>query len=206
MYDYLIGTVTFLEDDHLILEVQGVGYRVHATHNVIVKATGETGLFKVFVSHYVREETEKLFGFAGREERAFFEWLGTLSGIGPKTALGIMNAASLEELLHHAGRDNAAFFQKIPGIGKKTAEKMVVDLKNQKRFSIREMQMERLTGHISLFDDAFSALEKLGFKEIEIKTSLKKLLEAAPPSLSLQELIRSSLQTLTRVNITGYER
>lgn len=202
MYDYLIGVITHQDEHTLTLEAGGIGFRLYCPLSCLKSIENATGLIKLFTYHYLREDQEKLFGFMSREERNFFEWMSSISGIGPKTALGILSAGTLEKILLAAQQENPSFFQKISGIGKKMAEKIVVELKNQKKFTISGHLTKNSQQH-SYYQDAFHALETLGFKEKEIEECLHEVLfnRLEPPSL--QTVIRTSLQMLTRGKIAA---
>jgi Holliday junction DNA helicase RuvA len=126
----LRGTSGGVMPEGLVLDVNGVGYLVAATPSVVRKA--ETG-GEVTVETYlhVREDAMQLYGFADRAERELFTQLLTVNGIGPKVALAIVSGSPAEELRRAIVREDAARFQAIPGIGKKTAERIVLELKEK---------------------------------------------------------------------------
>lgn len=126
----LRGAPVAVLEDGLVLDVGGVGYRVLATRSAIRKAEGAAEV--VVETHlHVREDTLQLYGFAAADERALFEELLTVTGIGPKVALGIVSAYGPADLRRAIARGDAALFQSIPGIGRKLAQRVVLELRER---------------------------------------------------------------------------
>jgi Holliday junction DNA helicase RuvA len=129
MIDYLRGTVAHIEEEWIVVDVAGVGYRVFTPNPYAFAASGEP--VTVYTHHYVREDAALLFGFATREEQRLFRALLEVSGIGPKVALGVLAGAKPEAIAAAIRQENIAFLTKLPGIGRKTAQRMVLDLKDK---------------------------------------------------------------------------
>src|SRR5665213_3382390 len=131
MIGYLEGTIRAVRENHCILVVQnGVGYKVFATKETLTRTSVDSKV--AFWTHLaVREGILDLYGFPAEEELASFELLLTVSGIGPKSALGILDIASSETLRSAIASGNAAYLTNVSGIGKKTAEKIVLELKDK---------------------------------------------------------------------------
>jgi Holliday junction DNA helicase RuvA len=130
MIAYLEGTVRALRDNHCILLVGGVGYKVFATKETVARLTLE-GNASFWIHHAIREDALDLFGFPAQEELSLFQLLLTVSGIGPKSALGILDIASSDTLRSAIASGNAGYLTNVSGIGKKTAEKIVLELKDK---------------------------------------------------------------------------
>src|SRR5579875_798649 len=126
----LRGTPAASTPDGLVLDVNGVGYLVHATPSVLRRAEGG-GELSVETYLHVREDALQLYGFADRAERELFVQLLAVSGIGPKVALSVVSGSPVDELRRAIARGDSARFQAIPGIGKKTAERIVLELKEK---------------------------------------------------------------------------
>jgi Holliday junction DNA helicase RuvA len=170
----------------LILDVNGVGYLVHATPRALAKADGAELTVETYL--HVREDALSLYGFADGEERELFIQLLSVSGIGPKVALAIVSGSAPAELKRAIAREDTARFQAIPGIGKKTAQRVVLELK------------EKLTGSELVpigekdGDDAHlvarEALVELGYSLVEAEQALARIDPELPP----EERVRLALK------------
>lgn len=129
MIDFLKGTVAYVELEYIVLDVQDVGYRVFAANPYAFAVKGEK--ITVYIHHHVREDAELLFGFATREEQGLFRKLIEVSGIGPRVALGILGGGRPQAVIAAIQQEDIAFLVRLPGIGKKTAQRMILDLKEK---------------------------------------------------------------------------
>jgi Holliday junction DNA helicase RuvA len=172
--------------DGLILDVGGVGYLVHATPAAVRK--GESA-DEITVDTYlhVREDAMQLYGFADREERELFVQLLSVSGIGPKVALAIVSGSPAAELRRAIVREDAARFQAIPGVGKKTAERIVLDLKDKLGDPALAPSVETADEHVVARD----ALVELGWALIDAERALADVDDNLPP----EERVRLALKT-----------
>ena len=131
MIDFLRGKVALRESDYAVLDVNGVGYRVFCP-NPYALSHKENEDVTMFIHYHVREDAHLLFGFITRDEQSLFRLLLDVSGIGPKVALGILAAGGRPEAVILAiSQENLAFLTKLPGIGKKTAQRIILDLKDK---------------------------------------------------------------------------
>ena len=130
MIGYIEGTVKAARDAHLIVLTGGVGYKVGVLKETVLR-TAVGSPVSLWIYTAVREDAFDLYGFAHEEELRFFELLLTVSGIGPKSALGILDIASVETLRSAISAANAGYLTSVSGIGKKTAEKIVLELKDK---------------------------------------------------------------------------
>ncbi|MCE9643841.1 Holliday junction branch migration protein RuvA [Candidatus Parcubacteria bacterium] len=187
MIGYLRGSVLSLEEKSLLLEVGGVGYRIFAAQDTLSKIKKE-GAEEVALFTYlaVREDALDLFGFFSKEELRFFEQLISVSGIGPKSALGILSSTSVERLSSAIASGDTGYLTKISGIGRKTAEKIVLELREKMGV------IEESTG-LREETDALDALRSLGYGEREIRDALKK----SAPGATTKERIREALKALS---------
>lgn len=199
MYEYLTGLVTMVEPRYIVIDVNGIGYRLlvanpyryHVDHKKVVK---------VFVYQAVRDDDISLFGFNDQDEKNLFLQLINVSGIGPKSALAILANPDHEELINAIANDDVKYLTKFPGIGKKTASQICLDLKDKisnltanetdllKPLSVTETSVNRD------LNDALEALTALGYKEREVKR-IKKELEKEEP-VSTEEYLRHALRLL----------
>ena len=161
----------------LVLDVGGVGYLVAATPSAVRKADGVDELVIETYLH-VREDAMQLYGFADRAERELFIQLLTVNGIGPKVALAIVSGSPAEELRRAIVREDIARFQAIPGIGKKTAERIVLELKEKLGAGVTELTTTPSgDSHIVARD----ALVELGYTLIDAERALADTDPALPP-------------------------
>lgn len=175
--------------DWLVLDVGGVGYRLHATPRAIRKAEAASEV--ALETHlHVREDALQLFGFADAGERELFELLLGVNGVGPKVALAIVSGYTPDELRRAIVREDAALFETIPGIGRKTAQRVCLELKEK----IAPLAAVAPPGEAPAADDqhlvAREALVELGYSVAEAE----KRLAATDPELPAPERVRQALR------------
>ncbi|MFA5840957.1 MAG: Holliday junction branch migration protein RuvA [Candidatus Paceibacterota bacterium] len=180
------GKIILKTDKFLIVETGGVGYKISASPDTLskVKKVGDEIMLSIHTR--VREDALDLYGFLDREELEFFEMLINVSGIGPRSALAILGIASIETLKKAIGTGDVSYLTKISGIGKKTAEKIVIELRDK----IGEDK-----GESSLKEelDALEALKSLGYSQNEAREALKK----CSPDATMNTRIREALKILS---------
>ena len=172
MISRLTGLIAHIDPKYIVLDVQGVGYKVFTTVDIMNKLgkTNEPATFWTYLA--VRENALDLYGFSSLSELNFFELLITISGIGPKTALGILNAAPVGTLLTAVQTSETSHLTKISGIGKKVAEKIVLELKDKvEKFTHTEESKSAMKND----SDALEALKSLGYSQNEARDVLKEL-------------------------------
>ena len=192
MIAYIRGTLTEKEPTRAVLEAAGVGYEILipvSTYERLPR-TGEEA--KLLVSHCVREDDELLFGFATADEKDLFGKLTAVSGVGPKIALAILSGSSVGELaLAIAGGDHKRLAA-IKGVGKKTAEKICVELKDKvDAFALRGKTGAAATS--PAIADAVTALRALGFNEETSSKMVAEVLAADPDASDVEQIIRKAL-------------
>lgn len=193
MISHLIGTVAFSGDKFAVLDVSGVGYRVNTTLESVRMAGKGSGSVQFFTHLAVRENAMDMYGFLSRAELEFFELLITVSGIGPKTALGIMNVAPLETLYAGISAGDASYLTKVSGVGAKNAQKIVLELKD--KLGTRGMTGESgLSQGLKEESEVLEALQALGYSLAEAREALKEIPEKTEKSA--QEKIRAALKIL----------
>lgn len=166
------GTVAFIGENHLVISVGGVGLRVFVPRNIL-EDVGGVGRRLTLQTHLIVRETElALYGFAGDEDRALFDMLLGVSGVGPKVALGILSTLSPELFKNAVLREEPAVLQRVPGIGKKTAERILFQLRDKLDFSTTA----GVVAMVSDVDaDVIEMLTGLGFSIVEAQTALQRL-------------------------------
>jgi holliday junction DNA helicase RuvA len=185
----LRGRAVGYDAEGLVLDVGGVGYRVLATPAAVRKA--EAGEEVALETHlHVREDALVLFGFAGSDERVLFERLLAVSGVGPKVALAIVSAYSPAELRRAIVREDTALFESIPGIGKKTAQRVVLELREKVAAidAVSEPHLGAGDGHVVARD----ALLELGYTVAEAEERLADVDPDLPPSERVRLALRAA--------------
>lgn len=182
----LRGRVAARGTDHVVVEVGGVSYKV------FVPRQPERDDVVLHTHHVVREDGQFLFGFATREELALFELLITVNGVGPRAALSLLSVSRPADLAGAIAAGDVAAIARAPGVGKKTAERLVVDLRGR----VAKMAGEDLAGAPPIEDDAAAALVALGYTPAEAAAALRGV---APASrASTEERVRSALRAASR--------
>ncbi len=193
MIGHLRGKVIFLSDDTCILDVGGVGYRVFLTREAREKLhINADASFFIYTS--VREDAIQLFAFPTHEEYEVFLKLLTVSGIGPKVAMGIVSAISTSSLIQAVQQKNAAMLTKLPGIGKKSAERIILELKDKfpKEISGSPAQDEVTLAPLDTLSETEEALRSLGYTPAEIASALTKLKQTDDAA----EMLKAALRVL----------
>ena len=184
----LSGTVRHKDLNHLIIDISGVGYKVAVPTDTALEATLSQPIF-LWTYLAVRENSLDLFGFIEKETLSIFELLITISGIGPKTALGILNVASPATLKQAVATGDTSYLTRVSGIGKKNAEKIVLELKDKLKISKEEMHVDaRSEG------DALEALISLGYSERNAREALKKV---PKETTGASERVKAALKILS---------
>ncbi|MDH6363767.1 Holliday junction DNA helicase RuvA [Enterococcus sp. PF1-24] len=199
MYEYLIGTITYVSPLYLVLECQGIGYQI-AMGNPYRYSSKINQEVKIYLHQVVREDAQLLYGFNNLEEKQLFLKLISVSGIGPKSALAIMANDDHSGLIKAIETDQITYLTKFPGVGKKTAQQMVLDLKGKLGELVGDMPLltaaAELTGENSALADALAALSALGYGDKEIKRVKKELTDL--PQQSTDEYLRQALKLMMK--------
>lgn len=199
MIALLSGQIAYKSIDHIILDVGGVGYRLLIPLSSYYSLP-EQGPVRLFVHTHVREDAIHLFGFLTLEEKELFLLLISISGIGPKLALNILSHMPADGLRSALASGDVKRLSSLPGIGKKTAERLVLELQDKiGRVTAAVPGVPPATTSATasgLLEDALSALVNLGYKEVQAR----KVLEAieCPPGAPLEQVLKGALRILVR--------
>lgn len=197
MIAQLTGTVRHLTTEKVVLEVGGVGYAISLTPRTSLQIVMGSAL-TLSTTLIVREDSLTLFGFLDSHERDIFETLQSVSGIGPKVALAITGALTPDELAHAIAAEDVKTIEKVPGIGKKGAQRLILELKGK---LVSDGAPHISSSHHGVRDQLIAALTGLGFSakesDIAINASLNQLAEDGidPASYSLADLLKLTLQS-----------
>lgn len=195
MFAYIKGILSELTPARAIIEAGGIGYLVCIPLNTYSELTGSLGQnILLYLSHIVREDSENLYGFHTKNERELFEKIGSVSGIGPKTALSIIGHMNPEALEWAIAKQDVAALSKIPGIGNKTAQRMILELQGK----IMKKTLDSLpdTAATSISQDAISALMQLGYNLDKSQKAVSKALASTAETPDLSALISQALKIL----------
>ena len=189
----LEGVLAEKSPDAVVLDVHGVGYEVRVPLSTFFELPDEGKTVRLRIHTHVREDALQLFGFSSEIERALFRLLIATSGVGPKLALAILSGLPVSKLVSALRAGDLAALTSIPGVGKKTAERMVLDLREKALGLDVDSRPERPPGP----DDtaaAESALTNLGYPRAQAERAVRRALEVAPEGSSLETLIKEALR------------
>lgn len=178
MYGHFKGIVEYVLSDRVVLDVNDVGYEIYMPQSEILKLNDKKDKVKIYTYLNVREDEMKLFGFLSQNNLDFFKKLISVSGVGPKVALGIISNISSSDMCVAIATDNIAFLKQIPGIGPKMAQKIIFELKDK----VQKEDLQNAALDIGKqsktnvnIEEAITALEVLGYAKKEIKDVIEKL-------------------------------
>lgn len=198
MIDYIKGQVAELTPAYTVIDNHGMGYMINislTTFNAVQQAQKSGSDAKLFVYEAIREDAHLLYGFANRSERELFELLISVPGVGPNTARVILSSLPPSELVQTIAGNNASMLKSVKGIGAKTAQRIIVDLKDK----INGVDDALLSGTAlpsgEAFDEALSALVMLGFTKQMSQKALKKLF-TDNPAISVEDAIKKALKMM----------
>ena len=196
MIAWLKGELLEKQPPSILLNVNGVGYELEAPMSTFYELPEVGQTATLYVHMVVREDAQLLFAFASKQQRELFRSLVKVNGVGPKVALAILSTLSPQELLTCMINEDVTQLCKVPGIGKKTAQRLVVEMKDrlEKEFADIELDSSAVTGSSNAErNDAIAALVSLGYKN----TDAAKVVKGLPNDLSSEELIRQALRSLS---------
>jgi Holliday junction DNA helicase RuvA len=196
----LTGILRFKSPGHITVEVNGVGYRVFIPLSTFYELADEGSPIALNVYTAVREDAIHLYGFRTPEEKQLFELLLSVNGIGPKLAIGLLSGISSADFIRAVFTEDRQTLTKIPGVGKKMAERMILELRDRviklaPQESREEARAERPLDAVR--EDALSALVNLGYKKSVAKMVLDRVLDEAGDGLVLEEVLKRALKELS---------
>ncbi len=191
MLSFIKGKVKFREGNFLVVENNGLGYKIFVSAEIFLKAKPEETI-ELYLHQHVREDALQLFGFEEYEELKLFEQLISISGIGPKTALGVFAEASLADIISAIVNGDASILKKVSGIGNKTAERIVLELKNKITAGTAVNKLKSKE-ELNTDGDAVEALVSLGYSTGQAKEALNKVSKDVQ---DVREKVRQALKNL----------
>lgn len=194
MYDYIKGNVAELTPTYVVLDNHGVGYMINISLNSFNALQHQEDVAKVYVYEAIREDAHLLFGFTERRERELFLLLISVSGVGANTARMILSSFTPSDLEQTIASENVGILKSVKGIGAKTAERIIVDLKDKIKLSTDTL-LDKSQVTSEVFDEAMSALVMLGFTKQMSQKALKKLF-TAEPTITVEQAIKKALKMM----------
>jgi len=197
----LTGRLAFKAPTYLVLDVHGVGYEVFIPLSTYYGLPSLSESISLSVHTHVREDAIQLFGFLTSQEKDAFVLLTSVSGVGPKLALSVLSALPVSDLVSAIQSENVERLTTVPGIGNKSASRLVLELKDK----VGRLHPGPASANDSLgqgqdvtFDDALSVLVNLGYRPQDAKEALKQVKKSNPESIALKDMIRECLKELAR--------
>jgi len=184
MISHISGNIIHKDQDYLIIDVNGVGYKVFVPKHVMADSILDEHI-SIWTHDVVREQNRDLYGFIDHSDLNFFELLINISGIGPKGALGILNTAPADVIIDGVRRGDTTHLTKVAGIGKKSSEKIILELRDK----LGKLETEETSSNVI---DAIDSLIVLGYSERDARETIKKL----DKTLSREEIIKQALKNL----------
>lgn len=195
MIAYLKGKLVYKEPTHAIIEVNGIGYQVGISLNTFSEIKDREEI-KLATYLHVREDAHVLYGFATEAEKQMFQMLISVNGIGPSTALVVLSYMPPDELKSAIVHENSAALQAVKGIGGKTAQRLILELKDKlKKETLEEGAGISGISRNTMRSEALTALVTLGISKAQAERSIDTLLKKTGGAISLEELVKQALKT-----------
>lgn len=199
MFAYIKGNLSDKASNYVVVDVGGIGYKIFVS-NKVIDTIGEIGSnVKVHTHYYVREDNISLYGFLTNEELRMFELLLSVSGIGAKSAIAMLSEISPSSFALAVITDDIMKLTKIPGIGNKTAARIVLELKDKLKTEqgiTKEENVKNISEQNDNINEAVSALQVLGYAKYEISKAIDKI--EGLDKLSIEDVIKKALQLLSK--------
>lgn len=192
MYEYIKGTISGLTPAGVVVETGGLAYFLHISVNTYSRIKGNEHS-KLFLHEVVREDAHLLYGFSDQEERDFFRMLISVNGIGAAIAIMMLSSYLPDDLRDAILTDNVNLLKSIKGIGTKTAQRVIIELKDKVGKGLTSDRIFK-SGNSVVRNEALSALEMLGFNKKAVESSIDQII-AAKPDLTVEQLLKIALKS-----------
>ena len=199
MYAYIKGILVQTAPTSVVIEAQGIGYKIFVPASIFSQLPQINSSLTVYTAFIVRELAHAIYGFISMQERDFFEELIGVKGIGPKIGLALIGHMPIHELQRAISNGDAATLSRVPGIGKKGAERLIIELRDKVRSVDQQGNFSAhflADPHLQAVNDAVSALINLGYNQSVAQKAIKKSLKEIPEAIDLGELIASALKNI----------
>jgi holliday junction DNA helicase RuvA len=201
MFDYVKGILAEKTVAVAVVETAGVGYELAIPLSTFEALGVEGSPVKLFTHHYVREDAEKLFGFSSKAEREIFRQLIAVSNIGPKTAMNVLSGMSPQDLVSCVNGGDATRLRRIPGVGDKTASRLIVELKG--KLGVSSAEAPKTPSQAGSIDkgwneraQAYDAMISLGYGEKQVQAALSRVETVIDRGAPVEEWIKKALQVI----------
>lgn len=196
MIAFLKGHIEEKKADSVLLDVQGVGYKVEISAQTLDQLNSAGSDVKLLIYHHITESDQRLFGFFSRDEKGLFEKLITVKGVGPKLGLTILSGLPAANLIAAITQSDVAALSRVPGIGKKTAERIIVELREKlSEYVSSSTTSDSATQKPGVMNETIQALESLGFKSKDAEQAVIKVLKETGEQ-DISAVIRKALSLL----------
>jgi Holliday junction DNA helicase RuvA len=185
MFNYIKGTITEIKGSHVVLDNNNIGYHIKTPNPFNLTLNSQA---TIYIYQHIREDVNELYGFLTKDEKDMFLRLISVKGLGPKGALAILATDSVSNTIQAIEDSNVKYFQKFPGIGQKSSQQIILDLKGKLNFEVDSLPDNR-------FNDAQAALKSLGFNAAEIKSALKNITNT---KATTQDIVKEALKKMTK--------
>ena len=197
MIDYIKGAIAELNPAYAVIDKHGIGYMMNislSTYDVLARYKTDEAVL-LYVHEAIREDAHLLYGFATKREREAFLLLISVSGVGPNIARMVLSSMSVDEFSQAIASNNVSQFKSVKGVGGKTAQRIIVDLKD--KIKLADDTLLQQTGQVTgeTFDEALAALVMLGFSQQASQKTLKSLF-ASNPALTVEQAIKQALKMM----------
>jgi len=199
MIDYIRGKLTDKELTHVSIETAGVGYSVSIPLSTYEKLPEPGKDALIYIHYYVREDDVKLYGFASKADREIFRHLITVNSVGPKVAMGIMSGISIENLVMYVNAGDTAGLKKVPGVGLKTAERIIIELKGKLgAYASSATPPTRSKGSTvhGRKEEAYAAMLSLGYNDKQVAKAIDRVSLEIGQDAQIEEWIRMALKII----------
>lgn len=194
MYEYIKGELVELTPEIAIVDHRGLGFKLHIPLSTYTSLLRESQDIILYVSPVYREDSQKLYGFTTKSQRDLFDRVCDVSGIGPKIALSLIGHLNETELALTIENQDVKTLSSVPGLGKKTAERLIVEMKDRVKKLALQANSQDQTYSSLLTEDALLALTNLGYQKPKAQKAIEKALKEGEKDQALPELITSALK------------
>ena len=199
MIAHIQGRLHFKSPEYLVVDVEGMGYEIHVPLTTFYELPGVGNIVALHIHTHVREDVLQLYGFQSQDEKALFVRLIRVAGIGPRLAVNILSGIAPAEMAETVHQGNVARLISIPGVGRKTAERIMVDLRDKLPALAPGQEVVSATEQSpseAVVEDALSALLNLGYKKGVAQRAVEKATKRLQGEASLENLLKESLRSL----------
>ena len=196
MYEFIKGTLVEISPIKIIIETNNIGYKILIPISSYSNLPHLNSEIMCYTSLVIKEDSHTIYGFLSKKERDLFEILITISGIGPKTALALIGHLDISLFSNAIKNANTRLISKVPGIGKKTAERLIIEIRDKIKIFEKDLSEDTYSQEDTLISDAIGALINLGYNHLQAQKVIKKTLEENKDEKDVGKLIGIALKKI----------